>query len=61
MALDVVGLKKSYGDFSISLDLKVENGETLALVGPSGSGKTTALNLIAGLAEPDSGRISIDG
>ena len=61
MALEVIALKRSNGDFSISIDLKVDNGETLALVGPSGSGKTTALNLIAGLAEPDSGRICIDG
>ena len=61
MALEVIGLKRFYGDFLISLDLKVEKGEILALVGPSGSGKTSTLNLIAGLAEPDIGRIIIDG
>jgi ABC-type Fe3+/spermidine/putrescine transport system ATPase subunit len=59
--LEIKSLKKSYQDFSLSLDLHVDVGETLALVGPSGSGKTTALNLIAGLAEPESGRIIIDG
>jgi ABC-type Fe3+/spermidine/putrescine transport system ATPase subunit len=59
--LEVKALKKTYGDFSVSLDLHVEAGETLALVGPSGSGKTTALNLIAGLAEPESGKVTLDG
>jgi len=41
--------------------LKVSQGELLALVGPSGSGKTTMLRLIAGLEQPDSGTINIDG
>jgi ABC-type Fe3+/spermidine/putrescine transport system ATPase subunit len=59
--LEVKALKKSYGDFSVSLDLSVGAGETLSLVGPSGCGKTTALNLIAGLIEPESGCVSIDG
>jgi ABC-type Fe3+/spermidine/putrescine transport system ATPase subunit len=66
MSLEIRGLEKSYGGFSVSLDLKVDEGETLVLAGPSGSGKTTALNLIAGLtspdpASPDSGRVLIDG
>jgi ABC-type Fe3+/spermidine/putrescine transport system ATPase subunit len=59
--LEVKALKKSYGDFSVSIDLSVGAGETLALVGPSGCGKTTALNLIAGLVEPESGSVIIDG
>jgi ABC-type Fe3+/spermidine/putrescine transport system ATPase subunit len=61
MSLEVRSLKKTYGDFSVSLDLSVDAGETLALVGASGSGKTTALNLIAGLAEPEAGSVIIDG
>jgi len=61
MALEVIGVKKTYGNFSVSLDFSVEKGETLALVGPSGSGKTTALNLIAGLAEMEEGKLIIDG
>jgi ABC-type Fe3+/spermidine/putrescine transport system ATPase subunit len=59
--LEVKALKKSYGDFSILLDLSVGEGETLSLVGPSGCGKTTTLNLIAGLIEPESGSVIIDG
>ncbi|MDR0496782.1 MAG: ABC transporter ATP-binding protein [Treponema sp.] len=60
MPLEIIGLYKRYGEFSLSLDLFVGNGETLALVGPSGSGKTTALNLIAGLGEAESGNVIID-
>jgi NitT/TauT family transport system ATP-binding protein len=42
-------------------DLSVEQGEFVCLVGPSGCGKSTLLFLFAGLLEPTSGRISIDG
>ena len=61
MRLEVIDLKKTYRDFSFSLDMTVNEGETLVLAGPSGSGKTTALNLIAGLVAPDSGRVLIGG
>ena len=43
------------------LELRVLPGELLALVGPSGCGKTTTLRLIAGLEEPDTGAIAVDG
>jgi multiple sugar transport system ATP-binding protein len=43
------------------LSLTLEEKECLVLVGPSGSGKTTALRLIAGLEEPTSGTITING
>jgi NitT/TauT family transport system ATP-binding protein len=42
-----------------SMDLRVDPGEFLAILGPSGCGKSTLLRLIARLAEPDSGRITI--
>src|SRR3954452_2658517 len=43
------------------LDLKVPQGEFLALMGPSGSGKSTLLNLIGGLDRPTNGTVSIAG
>src|SRR4051812_12624974 len=43
------------------VSLKVEEHELVTLVGPSGSGKTTLLRLIAGLEEPDSGTITLNG
>jgi multiple sugar transport system ATP-binding protein len=43
------------------LKLEVADGELLAVVGPSGCGKTTLLRLIAGLEEPTSGDILLDG
>src|SRR4029079_5903524 len=44
-----------------SLDLHIADGEFMVLVGPSGSGKTTALRMLAGLGEVDSGGILIGG
>lgn len=43
------------------LDLFVPSGQFLAIAGPSGSGKSTLLGLLAGLDEPTSGEIVIDG
>lgn len=61
------GLTRTYtkGDTKITpladLDLDVDSGEFLALMGPSGSGKTTLLNLIAGIDQPTTGSLVIDG
>jgi len=43
------------------VNLKVPEGEFLALMGPSGSGKTTLLNLIAGIDQPTRGRVVVGG
>ena len=43
------------------LDLDVKAGQRLAIVGPSGSGKSTLIGLMAGLDQPTSGSILIDG
>jgi ABC-type lipoprotein export system ATPase subunit len=59
--IDIEDLQFHYADGDFRLDiprLKVNQGERVAVVGPSGSGKTTLLNLIAGIARPQSGRIS---
>ena len=42
-----------------ALDLEIKDGEFMVLVGPSGSGKTTALRMLAGLEEVDSGGVWI--
>jgi putative ABC transport system ATP-binding protein len=43
------------------VSLQLEPGEYIAIMGDSGSGKSTLLNLIAGLDEPDTGTIIVDG
>jgi len=63
--LELKGLKKTYkqGRTSINavddIDLKIDDGELVAIVGPSGSGKTTLLQLISGLDRPSSGTIHL--
>ncbi|MEZ4742130.1 MAG: ABC transporter ATP-binding protein [Bdellovibrionota bacterium] len=44
-----------------NLDLNVSIGKTIAIVGQSGSGKSTLLSLLAGLDQPDSGSIQLNG
>jgi putrescine transport system ATP-binding protein len=57
------GLSKSYGAVPVlqSVDLDVPRGAIVALLGASGSGKTTLLQVIAGLARPDAGTLTLDG
>src|SRR5216684_8665685 len=43
------------------LDLRVAEGETLAVLGPSGAGKTTLLRLLLGLLAPDQGTVRFRG
>jgi sulfate transport system ATP-binding protein len=63
VAIEVKNIVKRFGAFAAldGVDLKVANGELLALLGPSGSGKTTLLRIIAGLDWPDTGEVSFDG
>jgi sulfate transport system ATP-binding protein len=63
VAIEVKNIVKKFGAFAAldGVDLKVANGELLALLGPSGSGKTTLLRIIAGLDWPDAGEVSFDG
>jgi len=62
--LEISGLSKSFPDGSAALrgiDLALEEGQIVSLLGPSGCGKTTTLRCIAGLEEPDGGRIVVSG
>jgi ABC-type Fe3+/spermidine/putrescine transport system ATPase subunit len=60
VSIEIYGLRKRYGDFSLTLDFSVADREILVLAGPSGCGKTTALNLIAGFAQPSGGSVLVD-
>ena len=53
-----ISVKQSRPNFTLDVDVKLGHGIT-ALFGPSGAGKSSLLNLIAGLEQPDSGRIRI--
>ena len=63
MYVELKHINKSFGDFDASKDINfgIEKGRLVALLGPSGSGKTTILRMIAGLENPTSGDIIIDG
>ena len=56
-------VSKSYHDLNVleRLSFTVRRGETVGILGPSGSGKTTILRLIAGLTEPTTGKITVEG
>ena len=64
--LEVTNLTKAFGSGSNKLqvlkgvDMKLKQGEMVALMGPSGSGKSTLLNIIGGLLSGDSGEIRLN-
>jgi sulfate transport system ATP-binding protein len=59
MDLHIQGISKQYAGVTAltAIDLDIASGELVALLGPSGSGKTTLLRVIAGLLQPDAGRL----
>ena len=68
MLLSIKNLRKSFGapDGSVLTvvdvpDFTLDTKQQTALCGTSGTGKTTFLNLIAGILQPDEGRIDLDG
>lgn len=62
-AVSVRNVSKNYGAVEALRDLSLEfpRGQLTSLLGPSGCGKTTLLKIIAGLLEPTSGEIEIEG
>ncbi len=48
-------------DILKGISLRIQKGEFVAIVGPSGSGKSTLLGIIAGLDNPTSGQVLVDG
>ncbi len=62
-AIQVRGLKKSYGSHAVlkGLDFEIEKGEVFALLGVNGAGKTTALECMEGLRKYDGGIITVNG
>jgi polar amino acid transport system ATP-binding protein len=57
------GLQKSFGDRRIlkNIDFDMLAGDITVIIGKSGSGKSTLLRALAGLTDPDAGRILFDG
>src|SRR5262245_58638073 len=55
-----VSLNKRRDDFSLSVAFDPPTPGIVALFGRSGCGKSTTADLIAGLLEPDSGRVTLD-
>jgi ABC-2 type transport system ATP-binding protein len=62
-AIDVIGLRKSYGDHTVldGVDLQVAEGTVFALLGPNGAGKTTTVHILSTLLPPDGGTAQVAG
>jgi branched-chain amino acid transport system ATP-binding protein len=62
-ALEVKGLRKSFGGFAAlrGIDLHVDEGELFGLIGPNGSGKTTFFNCVTGSLKCSAGKVMFKG
>jgi phospholipid/cholesterol/gamma-HCH transport system ATP-binding protein len=61
--IELRGIHKTFGNQPIlsGVDLKIWEGDRIAVIGPSGTGKSTILRIIAGLLMPDQGQVLLRG
>ncbi len=61
--LSLAGVCKHFNGTAVldDITLAIEPGEFVVVVGPSGCGKSSLLNLVAGMAKPDAGEVTLDG
>lgn len=61
--INIENLSKSFGEIEAlqQISFEVKEGEIFGLLGPNGAGKTTALQIIATILEPTSGKVLVDG
>lgn len=55
-----IQLARHQGDFQLTVEVNTASSGVIALFGRSGCGKSTTINLMAGLLQPDSGRLQLD-
>jgi ABC-2 type transport system ATP-binding protein len=62
-AVEVNGLRKSYGDVEAvrGIDFEIAEGEVFGLLGPNGAGKTTTIEILEGYRKRDAGSVSVLG
>lgn len=63
LAIETRGLTRNYGKLTAvrDLNLAIPQGSLFGLIGPNGAGKTTTLRMLAGLLDPSSGEILVNG
>ena len=61
--IELIDVNKFFGDKHVlkNINLKIEQGEVVALIGPSGSGKSTTLRCMNFMERPTSGKVIFEG